>query len=109
MKQTRTVSLHDLLCCGAGAGQSGRKTQRTVTGLPRYMMDIPQVIPDEIKLPDAPETARNVRCFRSFTSISAMTDVVRKCGIPDEHQGSGIWIFSTTWRMDRLSRSAQET
>jgi hypothetical protein len=22
-----------------------------------------------------------------------MTDVVKKCGIPDEHQGSGIYIF----------------
>ena len=22
-----------------------------------------------------------------------MVDVVRKCGIPDEHQGSGIYIF----------------
>jgi hypothetical protein len=22
-----------------------------------------------------------------------MTDVVRKCGVPDEHQGSGIYIF----------------
>lgn len=22
-----------------------------------------------------------------------MFDVVRKCGIPDEHQGSGIYIF----------------
>jgi hypothetical protein len=93
MKLTKTVSLQGLICCGADAGQSGRKPRRTITGLPRYMTDIPQAIPDEIKLPDAPETARTIRCFRSFTSNSAMTDVVKKCGIPDEHQGSGIWIF----------------
>ena len=57
------------------------------------MTDIPQPIPDQIKLPDAPKTARYVQCFRGFTNNSAMAEVVRKCGIPDEHQGSGIYIF----------------
>ena len=82
-EQTKTVSLDDIT----------RKLHRSVMGLPRYMTDIPQPIPEQIRLPDAPKTARNVECFRSFTNESAMTDVVRKCGIPDEHQGSGIFIF----------------
>jgi hypothetical protein len=62
-------------------------------GLPKYMTDIPQPIPPQIKLPDAPKTARETKCFASFNTTSSMTDVVRKCGIPDEHQGSGIYIF----------------
>ena len=32
-------------------------------------------------------------CFASFTKMTSMKDVVRKCGIPDEHHGSGIYIF----------------
>jgi hypothetical protein len=52
-----------------------------------------QPVPEQIKLAGAPRTVRNVRCFRSFTTNSAMVDVVKKCGIPDEHQGSGIYIF----------------
>jgi hypothetical protein len=71
----------------------GSRPHRSIKGLPRYMTDIPQPIPEQIKPPDAPKTARNVECFRSFTNNSAMMDVVRKCGIPDEHQGSGIYIF----------------
>lgn len=69
------------------------KQRRTVKGLPKYMTDIPQPIPPQIKLPDAPKTAREAKCFASFTTTSSMTDVVWKCGIPDEHQGSGIYIF----------------
>jgi hypothetical protein len=57
------------------------------------MTDIPQPIPEQIKLPDAPKTVRYAQCFRGFTSNSTMADVVRKCGVPDEHQGSGIYIF----------------
>jgi len=57
------------------------------------MTDIPQPIPEQIKIPDAPKTARDVTCFTSFTTTTSMKDVVRKCGIPDEHQGSGIYIF----------------
>ncbi len=67
----------------------GHRSHRTVQ-LPRYMTDIPQPIPEQIKPQDAPNTARNIECFRSFTHESSMIDVVRKCGIPDEHQGSGI-------------------
>jgi hypothetical protein len=69
------------------------RLHRNIKGLPRYMTDVPQPIPEQIKPQDAPSTARNVECFRSFTHESAMIDVVRKCGIPDEHQGSGIYIF----------------
>ena len=82
-----------ILCSSALARQADTEPRRTVTVLPRYMTDIPQAIPDEIKVPDAAKTARDIRCFSSFTSNSAMTDVVRRCGIPDEHQGSGIYIF----------------
>ena len=57
------------------------------------MTDIPQTIPDELKLPDAPKTVRDVKCYTSFATSSSMQEVVRKCGIPDEHQGSGIYIF----------------
>ena len=81
--QTKTVSLYDIT----------RRLHRSIKVLPRYVTDIPQPIPEQIKLPDAPETARNVQCFRTFSRRSAMVDVVRKCGIPDEHQGSGIYIF----------------
>ena len=81
--QAKTVSLHQIT----------RKLHRTVKGLPRYMTDMPQPIPEQIKPPDAPETVRHIECFRSFTDKSAMIDVVRKCGVPDEHQGSGIFIF----------------
>jgi hypothetical protein len=74
-------------------GTVWKASRRTVRGLPKYMTDIPQPIPPQIKLPDAPKTAREAKCFASFTTTSSMTDVVRKCGIPDEHQGSGIYIF----------------
>jgi len=81
--QTKTVSLYDIT----------RRLHRNVKGLPRYMTDIPQAIPEQIVLPDAPKTARNVQCFRAFSESSTVVDVVMKCGIPDEHQGSGIYIF----------------
>lgn len=82
-KQAKTVSLFDIT----------RRLHRSIKGLPRYMTDIPQPIPEQIRLPGAPKTARSVQCFRTFSNNSAMADVVRKCGIPDEHQGSGIFIF----------------
>jgi len=81
--QKQTVSLHDIT----------RRLHRSIKDLPRYMTDIPQPIPEQIKPLDAPKTVRNVECFRSFIDTSTMIDVVRKCGIPDEHQGSGIYIF----------------
>ena len=58
------------------------RPHRNVRGLPRYMTDIPQPIPEQVKPPDAPKTARNVECFRSFTNNSTMMNVVTKCWFP---------------------------
>ena len=52
-----------------------------------------QPIPKELKIGDAPKTGREVSCFASFKQDSTMLDVVRKCGVPDKHAGSGIYIF----------------
>jgi hypothetical protein len=52
-----------------------------------------QPIPEQLKIPDAPKTARRVSCFTSLNKSSTMLDVVRKCGIPDKHMGSGVYIF----------------
>ena len=52
-----------------------------------------QVMPEQFKAPDVPKTARQVNCFASFKKESTMLDVVRKCEVPDQHTGSGIWIF----------------
>jgi hypothetical protein len=52
-----------------------------------------QLFPAEIMLPDAPKTARDIEPFRSLNKSMTMVDVVRKCGLPDEDQGSGIHIF----------------
>jgi hypothetical protein len=52
-----------------------------------------QPMPEQFKITDAPKTARQVSCFRSFKKDSTMLDVVRKCGMPDQHTGSGIYIF----------------
>jgi len=52
-----------------------------------------QPIPEQLRIPDAPKTARQVSCFTSFNKNSTMLDVVRKCGIPDKHMGSGVYIF----------------
>lgn len=87
------ISAALLLACLGAQGQNQAKPQRKVKGLPRYMTDIPQPIPDELKLLVAPKTVRDVNCYTSFATSSGMQDVVRKCGIPDEHQGSGIYIF----------------
>jgi hypothetical protein len=50
-------------------------------------------MPEQFKIPDAPKTTRQVSCFTPFKKESTMLDVVRKCGIPDKHAGSGIYIF----------------
>jgi hypothetical protein len=76
----------------AAAQQADSRPHRSVE-LPRPLTSTPQPMPEQLKVPNAPKTARDVRCFRTFTAKSAMTDVVRKCGVPDEHQGSGIYIF----------------
>src|SRR5208282_153259 len=52
-----------------------------------------QPMPEQFKIPDAPKTARQVGCFASFKKDSTMLDVVRRCGMPDQHAGSGIYIF----------------
>jgi hypothetical protein len=52
-----------------------------------------QPIPEQLKIPDAVPTARQVSCFTSFKKDSTMLDVIRKCGMPDKHAGSGIYIF----------------
>jgi hypothetical protein len=52
-----------------------------------------QPIPEQLKIPTVPKTAREVSCFSSFNRNSTMIDVVRKCGIPDSHMGSGVYIF----------------
>jgi hypothetical protein len=52
-----------------------------------------QPMPEQFEIPDAPKTARQVGCFTSFKKDSTMLDVVRKCGVPDKHAGSGIYIF----------------
>lgn len=52
-----------------------------------------QPIPSQLMIPNAPRTVRDVSCFRSFNQNSTMIDVVRRCGLPDKHMGSGIYIF----------------
>jgi hypothetical protein len=52
-----------------------------------------QPIPEQLKIPNAPKTAREVSCFVSLNKKSAMADVVSKCGVPDRHLGSGVYIF----------------
>jgi len=52
-----------------------------------------QPMPEQFAIPDAPKTARQASCFASFKKDATMLDVVRKCGIPHRHAGSGIYIF----------------
>lgn len=62
-------------------------------GAPRSPSDN-QPMPEQFYALDFPKTARRVSCFTSFEKDSTMFDVVRKCGIPDRHVGSGIYIFA---------------
>jgi hypothetical protein len=64
--------------------------ERCETTLPRPYNSQP--IPEQLKIPDTPKTVRQVICFTSFNKNSAMLDV-RKCGIPDKHMGSGVYIL----------------
>lgn len=59
----------------------------------KYDKSSSQPLPPEIMLPDAPKTVRDIETFRSLCKAMTMVGVVRKCGLPDEHQGSGIFIF----------------
>jgi hypothetical protein len=72
----------------------------TISGAKRWVGNVReeliqkyQPMPEQFTIPDAPKTARQVSCFESFKKDSTMLDVVRKCGMPDQHAGSGIYIF----------------
>jgi hypothetical protein len=75
-----------------GGGQESI-VKRCEFGKPHVQPDDSQPIPSQLKIPHAPKTARHVGCFATFSKKSTMVDVVRKCGIPDKHQGSGAYIF----------------
>jgi hypothetical protein len=68
-------------------------TKNWVGNVPEELIQKHQPMPEQFKIPDAPKTARQVSCFASFKKDSTMLDVVRKCGMPDQHAGSGIYIF----------------
>ena len=44
--------------------------------------------------PNAPDTARELAAFRSINRRMTMTEVVSRCGLPDELSGSGYYVFS---------------
>ncbi len=67
--------------------------QRCESAHPSTRADENQPMPDQLELPDAPKTARSVACFSALAKDSTMVQVVKKCGIPDKHLGSGIYIF----------------
>ncbi len=69
-----------------------KKTVAGKCGAPRDSFGN-QVMPEEFYAFESPETARDVSCFTSFQKDATMIDVVRKCGIPDRHTGSGVYIF----------------
>ncbi len=80
-----------LICLQSTAQQTLADKCKTLTSSTRR--DDSQPMPPQIMLPDAPKTAQQVSCFRSFTQNTTMIDVVRKCGLPDKHMGSGVYIF----------------
>jgi len=69
-----------------------KKTVAGSCGAPRDSFGN-QPMPEQFYISDSPETARQVSCFTSFKKDATMFDVVSKCGIPDRHTGSGIYIF----------------
>jgi hypothetical protein len=44
--------------------------------------------------PNAPVTARDLAAFRSVNRRMTMTEVVSRCGLPDELSGSGYYVFT---------------
>ena len=44
--------------------------------------------------PNAPGTARELAAFRSINHRMTITEVVSRCGVPDELSGSGYYIFT---------------
>jgi hypothetical protein len=73
-------------------GQQSIVKRCEATKLPPHAEDN-QPIPEQLKIPKAPKTAREVSWFASLNKKSTMVDVVRKCGVPDKHLGSGVYIF----------------
>lgn len=61
--------------------------------LPPSMAELSQPIPEQLKFHDAPQTARVLPPFQRIRPEMSMIDVVKLCGMPDEHHGSGIYIF----------------
>jgi hypothetical protein len=47
----------------------------------------------DVMFPKAPKTVRDLAHFRALKRTMSMSEVVRRCGVPDELQGSGINIF----------------
>lgn len=60
---------------------------------PPSAADTSQPIPDHLRIPDAPPTVRVLAPFQRIRPGMSMLDVVMFCGFPDEHQGSGLFIF----------------
>jgi hypothetical protein len=44
--------------------------------------------------PNAPDTAREMAAFRSINRRMTMTELVSRCGVPDELSGSGYYVFT---------------
>lgn len=78
-----------------GKGGPSSQSKHQMPGwLPAHMRDDSQPIPQQLMISDAPKTARTLDAFKSLRADMTMVDVVRRCGIPDEHHGSGIYIFT---------------
>ena len=71
---------------------SAQKTVGELCHVPRDAFSN-QAMPEELRIPNVPKTSRRVSCFRSFKKDSTIFDVVKKCGMPDAHTGSGLYIF----------------
>jgi hypothetical protein len=87
--------LHAVLTALVLSSYLQRVAQETIPGrckVSRAAFDN-QPMPEQFKILDVPKTARQVSCFTSFEKASLMLDVVRRCGVPDQHTGSGIYIF----------------
>jgi hypothetical protein len=70
------------------------KSTHWLCKLPGYMTaTLGQNYALDLMFPHAPETSRDIKCFRNLNSSTTMSEVVQRCGIPDELGGSGINIF----------------
>jgi hypothetical protein len=50
-------------------------------GLPQEGGAFERELPNELRIPDAPRTAGNIKCFESFRSDTGLAEVIRKCGL----------------------------